>query len=81
MPSVVYSCCLLIRPIVKIVSKTSRKVYKPEYLEELRPAGKVMSDKEQYRKYTMKELIRILTKLRIQEINEQSILAPTTNDI
>ena len=31
--------------------------------------NKVMSDKELYGKYTMKELLRILTKLRIQEID------------
>ena len=42
--------------------------------------NKVMIDKDLYRKYTMKELLRILTKLRIQEINNQSIIAPLTKE-
>lgn len=42
--------------------------------------NKVMTDKDLYRKYTMKELIRILAKLRIQEINGQSIIAPLTKE-
>lgn len=42
--------------------------------------NKVMSDKDLYRKYTMKELLRILAKVRIQEINEQSIIAPITKE-
>jgi transposase len=42
--------------------------------------NKVMTDKDLYRKYTMKELLRILTKLRIQEINNHSILAPLTKE-
>jgi len=42
--------------------------------------NKVISNKKLYRKYTMKELIRILAKLRILEINEQSIIAPLTKE-
>lgn len=42
--------------------------------------NKVMTDKDLYRKYTMKELLRIMTKLRIQKISEQSIIAPLTKE-
>ena len=42
--------------------------------------NKVMSDKDLYRNYTMKELLRILAKLRIQEINGHSIIAPQTKE-
>ena len=42
--------------------------------------NKVMADKDLYRKYTMKELLRILAKLRVQEINEHTIIAPITKE-
>jgi len=42
--------------------------------------NKVMTDKDLYRKYTMKELLRTLTKLRIQEINDHSIITPLTKE-
>jgi len=42
--------------------------------------NQVMSDKDLYRKYTMKELQRILAKLRIQEIHEHIIIAPLTKE-
>ena len=42
--------------------------------------NKVMADKDLYRKYTMKELLRALAKLRIQEINGQTILAPVSKE-
>lgn len=42
--------------------------------------NKVMADKDLYRKYTMKELLRVLAKLRIQEINGQYILAPLSKE-
>ncbi len=37
--------------------------------------NKVMAEKDLYRTYTMKELLHVLAKLRIQEINGQTILA------
>jgi len=42
--------------------------------------NKVMADNDMYKKYTMKELFRVLGKLRIQEINDQSIIAPITKE-
>jgi transposase len=42
--------------------------------------NKVMVEKDLYRKYTMKELLRVLAKLRIQEINGQTILAPVSKE-
>lgn len=42
--------------------------------------NKVMVDKNLYQKYTMKELLRVLAKLRIQEINGQTILAPVSKE-
>lgn len=42
--------------------------------------NKIMSDMDLYKKYTMKELLRILAKLRIQEINGQSIISPLTKE-
>lgn len=42
--------------------------------------NKVMSEKELYRKYTMKKLLRILAKQRIQDINGHSIITPTTKE-
>ena len=42
--------------------------------------NKVMADMDLYKKYTMKELLRILAKLRIQEINGQSIISPLTKE-
>ncbi len=42
--------------------------------------NKVMNDKGLYKKHTMKELLQILAKLRIQDINGQSIIAPVTKE-
>lgn len=42
--------------------------------------NRVMATKNLYRKYTMKEMLRTLAKLRIQEINNQCILAPVTKE-
>jgi transposase len=42
--------------------------------------NKVMADKDLYRNYTMKEILRVLAKLRIQEISGQSIIAPLTKE-
>jgi len=42
--------------------------------------NKVMAEKDLYRTYTMKELLHVLAKLRIQEINGQTILAPVSKE-
>lgn len=42
--------------------------------------NKVMADADLYRKYTMKELLLIVEKLRVQEINGQKIIAPLTKE-
>ena len=42
--------------------------------------NKVMVEKDLYRTYTMKELLHVLAKLRIQEINGQTILAPVSKE-
>lgn len=42
--------------------------------------NKVMTDKDLYGTYSMKGLLRTLAKLRIQEINDQSIIAPMTKE-
>lgn len=42
--------------------------------------NRVMIDSALYGKYTMKELLQILAKQRIQEINGQSILSPSTKE-
>ncbi|WP_160319149.1 hypothetical protein [Youngiibacter fragilis] len=39
-----------------------------------------MTDKDLYGTYSMKGLLRTLAKLRIQEINDQSIIAPMTKE-
>lgn len=42
--------------------------------------NKVMADMNLYKKYTMKELLRVLAKVRIQDINDQMILSPLTKE-
>jgi transposase len=42
--------------------------------------NRVMADTGLYRKYTMKELLQILAKLRIQEINGHNIISPITKE-
>ena len=42
--------------------------------------NRVMDTKGLYKKYTMKELLKVVQKLRIQEINGHSILYPVTKE-
>ncbi|HCB30298.1 MAG TPA: IS1634 family transposase [Acinetobacter lwoffii] len=42
--------------------------------------NKVMTEKALHQKYTMKELLQVLAKQRIQEINDQRIISPLTKE-
>jgi hypothetical protein len=41
---------------------------------------KVMLDQDLYKKMTMKKLLLLLSKLRVQHINDQRILFPLTKE-